>query len=41
MEQELIKEMPVTTAEEVVAEYQGPMPMAQDEGENLIKLEEE
>jgi hypothetical protein len=41
MEQEPSKDVPTTTAEEVVAEYQGPMPMAQDEGEDLIKLEEE
>lgn len=28
------------TPEEILAEYQGEQPEAQDEGENLIKVEE-
>ena len=38
MREEEIKE---TTPEEILAEYQEEQPEAQDEGENLITVEEE
>lgn len=35
------KELETITSEEVVEQYKGEMPEVQDEGENLIKLEDE